>query len=183
MLDERAYHEYANWKMEHHEILKYLRDENSNLIMRFKYVLDVTDHLYDKLIDDENYTEDEDNIFETGFYYAFDQLDQILNLLEHYGKIEELEKRANDVNLLLQTVDFQNELLSVEEYEIDDLNKLVEFEENLLGLIENKKEVPHDMYEELDNISYEIFNKLDVDYYSMDDIFFEIADELGLLTM
>lgn len=183
MLDERAYHEYANWKIEHHDILKYLRDQNSNLITRFKYVLDVTDYLYDKLIDDANYTDDEDNIFETGFYYAFDQLEQILELLKHYEKIEELEKRSNDVNLLLQTIDFQNELLSVEEYEINDFNKLIEFEETLLNLLENKKEVPHNMYEELDDISYEIFNKLEIDYYSMDDIFFEIADELGILSM
>jgi hypothetical protein len=37
------------------------------------------------------------------------------------------------------------------------------------------------MFDHLDSISYEIFNKLNVEYYPIDDIFLEIADELGIL--
>ena len=77
MRDELKYHEYANWKLEHHELLKYLTENNSNLMIRFKHVLDVTDYLYDKLIDSKIFSEDEDQIFETGFYYLFDQIDKI----------------------------------------------------------------------------------------------------------
>ena len=67
MRDELKYHEYANWKMENHDLLKYLTENNSDLMIRFKHVLDVTDYLYNKLIDDPNFSEDEDQIFETGF--------------------------------------------------------------------------------------------------------------------
>ena len=80
MRDERVYHEYANWKLEHHDLLKYLVDNESDLTLRFKHVIDVTDYLYDKLIDDPNFSEEEDHIFETGFYYLFDQIEEIVKL-------------------------------------------------------------------------------------------------------
>lgn len=82
MRDEKVYHEYASWKMENHDLLKYLVDNNSDLIIRFKHVIDVIDHLYDKLIDDPNFSDEEDHIFETGFYYLFDQIEEITGLLK-----------------------------------------------------------------------------------------------------
>jgi hypothetical protein len=181
--DERVYHEYANWKIENHELLTYLVESNSDLILRFKHVIDVTDYLYDKLIDNDRYTEEEDQIFETGFYYLFDQIDEIVSLLSksYQNKIQDLEQRSKEVNLLLSAIDFQNELLSVEDFEQKDMEKLVDFEQNLLKKLENKEDVPSKMYEELDQITLEIFTKLNVDYFPVNDIFLEIADELGIL--
>lgn len=183
MRDERVYHEYANWKIENHELLKYLIDSNSDLLIRFKHVLDVTDFLYDKLIDDNQYTDDEDHIFETGFYYVADQMDQITRLLkENYAnKIKDLELRAHDVNLLLSAIDFQNEIVSLEKFEQKDLDSLIKFEEEVLKILQNKGEVPKDMYQKLDDLTYDIFQRLEVDYFPIDDIFLEIADELGIL--
>lgn len=183
MRDERVYHEYANWKIENHELLTYLVEHNSDLILRFKHVIDVTDYLYDKLIDDEQYTEDEDHIFETGFYYLFDQIEEISSLLNkaYQNNVQDLEKRAKDVNLLLSAIDFQNELLGVENFEQKDMDRLVEFEQAVLEKLEKKETVPHEMFHHLDHLSYEIFKKLDLEYYPIDDIFLEIADELGIL--
>jgi len=182
MRDERIYHEYASWKMENHELLKYLTDNNSDLIIRFKHVIDVTDYLYDKLIDDLTYTEEDDHIFETGFYYLFDQMEEILKLLKLYNNnIKDLESRAKDVNLLLSTIDFQNELLSSEDFEQKDMDKLVSFEQEVLSKIEKKEDVPFSMFEKLDRITLEMFSKLKIDYYPVNTIFLEIADELGIL--
>jgi hypothetical protein len=61
------------------------------------------------------------------------------------------------------------------------MEKLVDFEQNLLKKLENKEDVPSKMYEELDRITVEIFTKLNVDYFPVNDIFLEIADELGIL--
>jgi hypothetical protein len=182
MRDERIYHEYASWKMENHELLKYLTDNNSDLIIRFKHVIDVTDYLYDKLIDDLTYTEEDDHIFETGFYYLFDQMEEILKLLKFYNNnIKDLESRAKDVNLLLSTIDFQNELLSSEDFEQKDMDKLVSFEQEVLSKLEKKEDVPFSMFEKLDRITLEMFSKLKIDYYPVNTIFLEIADELGIL--
>jgi hypothetical protein len=180
--DERIYHEYASWKMENHDLLKYLTDNNSDLIIRFKHVIDVTDYLYDKLIDDVTYTEEDDQIFETGFYYLFDQMEEILKLLKLYNNnIKDLETRAKDVNLLLSTIDFQNELLSSEDFEQKDMDKLVSFEQEVLSKLEKKEDVPFAMFEKLDHITLEMFSKLKIDYYPVNTIFLEIADELGIL--
>jgi hypothetical protein len=182
MRDELKYHEYANWKMENHDLLKYLTENNSDLMIRFKHVLDVTDYLYNKLIDDPNFSEDEDQIFETGFYYLFDQIDKITQLLKPYqNEFKALEKRAKEINLLLSAIDFQNELATLEDYDDTDMADLIDFEQEITKKIENKEEVEEDMYEKLDRITFEIFNKLDVEYYPINDIFLEIADELGIL--
>jgi hypothetical protein len=182
MRDELKYHEYANWKIENHDLLKYLTENNSDLMIRFKHVLDVTDYLYNKLIDDPNFSEDEDQIFETGFYYLFDQIDKITQLLKPYqNEFKALEKRAKEINLLLSAIDFQNELATLEDYDDTDMADLIDFEQEITKKIENKEEVEEDMYEKLDRITFEIFNKLDVEYYPINDIFLEIADELGIL--
>ncbi len=183
MREERVYHEYANWKIENDELLKYLIEKNSDLIIRFKHVIDVTDFLYDKLIDDKTYTEEEDQIFETGFYYLFDQLEEITGLMKKAYKndIKNLEVRAKEVNLLLSTIDFQNELLGVENFQQKDMDKLIDFELDVMKRLENKEEVPNFMYEQLDEMTYEMFQKLNVEYYPINDIFLEIADELGIL--
>lgn len=182
MRDELKYHEYANWKMEHDELLKYLTENNSNLMIRFKHVLDVTDYLYDKLIDEPNYSEDEDHIFLTGFYYMFDQIDKITALLKPYNnEFSALEKKSKEINLLLSTIDFQNELASVDDYDESDMADLIDFEQDLTRRLENKEEVPELMFKQLDNITFKIFQKLDVEYFPINDIFLEIADELGIL--
>jgi hypothetical protein len=183
MRDERVYHEYANFKLEHNDLLRYLIDNNSDLIVRFKHVIDVIDHLYDKLIDDPTYTEEEDQIFQTGFYYIVDNIEEITKLLDkpYKGDIAALEKRAMDVNLLLSAIDFQNELLSVENYDQQDLDYLSDFEKEIAKRLENHEEVDQSLYTELDQKTVQIFQKLDIEYYPIDDIFLDIADELGII--
>jgi hypothetical protein len=58
---------------------------------------------------------------------------------------------------------------------------LIDFEEELTKRLENKEEVTEDMFEKLDHMTYEIFNKMNVEYFPVNDIFLEIADELGIL--
>lgn len=181
--DESIYHEYANWKLEFHDLVKYLQEHDSDLILRFKHVFDVTDFMYDKLIDDPSFSEEENQIFETGFYYLFDQIDKINELVNkaYDGKIDVLEQHAKDVNLLLSTIDFQNELLSTDGFKQKDLTVLNKFEETIESHIRDHEEVPEEMFTKLDQVSFHIFKDMGVDFYPINDIFFEIADELGIL--
>lgn len=182
MRDELKYHEYANWKMEHYELLTYLTENNSGLMIRFKHVLDVTDYLYDKLIDAPIYSEDEDQIFETGFYYLFDQIDKITQLLKPYhDEYSALEKKAKEINLLLSAIDFQNELASIEDYDESDMADLIDFEQDITRKLEKKEEISEDMFKKLDHMTFKIFKKMDLEYFPINDIFLEIADELGIL--
>lgn len=183
MIDEKVYHQYANWKLENDELIKYLRDQNSDLMIRFKHIFDVIDYLYDQLIDDPNYGEDQHEIFLTGFYYIFDMVDKIQEILKdsYHNNVKALEKFSKEVNLLLSTIDFQNELLSIEDYRVDDMNALLDFEQDILDNLKQKKEIPSEMFEKLDRMTLKMFKEMEVDFYPIQDIFLEIADELGIL--
>lgn len=183
MRDEIVYHEYANWKIEYDDLLKYLLENDSDLTIRFKHVIDVVDHLYDKLIDDPDFTDDEHHIFETGFYYVEDQIYEISKLLKSTFKddVKALEQHAKDINLLLSTIDFQNELMGVEGYEEKDMETLVNFEKDILEVIESKQVVSKELYETIDETTLKMFQRLELEYYPVNDVFLEIADELGIL--
>jgi len=181
--DEKIYHEYANWKIEHHDLFKYLAESDSGLFIRFKHVLDVTDFLYDKLIDDVNYSDDEHSIFESGFYYIFDQVVVIDDLLQKSFKhnVKELESHAKDVNLLLTVLEFKNELLGMDDFEQIDLDKLETFEKVIMQMIEKKQVVSEEKFVEFDHLTEDIFSKFEDEFYPTYNIFLDIADELGIL--
>src|SRR5690554_2096954 len=123
MKDELLYHEYAGWLLEYDKLIKSLKKLKSPIYDRFKNILDVVDYFYNKLIDDPEFNEEDHNIFETGFYYLFDQVEEIRSLLEevYNYNIEDLNKEADKVNLLLTTIDFQNELISHDEFDDKDM--------------------------------------------------------------
>jgi len=181
--DESVYHKYANWKMDNHDLLKYLVDNDSDLIMRSRHVLDVVDYLYDKLIDDVDYSDDEDNIFQTGFYYLIEQIEEIKKLMEksYQNDIRYLEKRSKDVNLLLNAIDFHYEVLNAKDYKKEDSDKLLVFIIDVTKHLEDKEDVPKFMFKKLDKITFELYNRLNVREYPINSIFLEIADELGIL--
>jgi hypothetical protein len=183
MNEESIYHEYASWKLEKIELIEQLKGQSSNLIVRFNHVLDVVDFLYDKMVETLQYTEEENNIFKTGFYYIAQQIDEIETLLkEHYqDDLHALELRSKDVNLLLSTIDFQNELMGIESFEQKDLDKLMDFESDVLDKIKLKEAIPESMFEALDVMTLEMFTRMNVEFYSINDIFLEIADELGII--
>lgn len=183
MVDEHIYHEYASWKLENIEFIQHLKSSDSSLMIRFNHVLAVVDHLYDKLVDSMSFTEDELNIFQSGFYYLADQIDEIQSVLKDYYQedLTVLETKSKEINLLLSVIDFQNELMSVDAFEQEDLDKLIDFENNVLEKLKQNIVIPDAMYVELDDLTYEMFKKLDVDFYPINDIFLEIADEMGII--
>lgn len=183
MRDERVYHEYVNWKIENHDLLKYLTDNNSDLIIRSRHIMDVVEHFYDKLVDDIDYSEEDDNIFKTGFYYLAEQIEEIKRLMEkaYQNDVKYLEKRAKDVNLMLNAVDFYHEVSSVENRLKSDSDDLEAFIIEVTQLLEDKEDIPKYMFEKLDKITYEMYNRLDIRDIPLNAIFLEIADELGIL--
>lgn len=183
MRDELIYHEYAGWKLEHSELINNLKQLDSLLILRFENVLNVIDHLYDKLIDDPEFNEDDHDNFTFGFYYVFDQIEEIKRVLAEYYQNDYLllNLDAKKVNLLLNTIDFQNELLNVENYDQQSMQFLLDFESKIIEKLTNKETIEDAMYEALDIESLKMFKKMNLEFYPIDSIFLEIADELGLI--
>lgn len=183
LIDEAAYNEFANWQLENDDLLKQLKNKAQGIYFRFDHIISVVQYYYDKLIDDENYTEDDDAIFKTGFYYLADQLEDVKTLLEEIYKndIDELSKHSKEINLFLNTIDFQTELLNNELDDKEDIQRLMDFDQDVYNFITEKHPVPIDYYEELDALTLKIFKRLNINYYSINDIFLEIADELNIL--
>ena len=183
MNEEHVYHEYASWKLDKNEFLQTLISIKSSLMLRFQHVYHVVEHLYTKMVDTLSYNEDELNIFQTGFYYLADQIDEIEDILKKYFNedVHALEKHAKEVNLLLSTIEFQQEILGLEEFQQTDLDQLMDFEKKLIDKLSNQEPIPMNMFKDLDDLTYHMFKRLKVDFYPIDDIYLEIADELGII--
>lgn len=181
---DALYHDYANWIIETSDLVEELKTSNSNIYERFKYVIEVLEFLYNKKIEEKTLSPEESNIFETGFYYLFDAFENIKLLLEHdyNGDVELLNKHAGTVVLLLDTLDFQNELIgAIEEPNEQHMQSLIDIEHEILSILEKQGDAPKELHEKLDNVTEGIYKELEMDYYPINNIFFDIADELGLI--
>ena len=98
---DALYHDYANWIIESSDLVEKLKEQNSTIYERFKYVVEVLEFLYNKKIEHKELSTEESNIFETGFYYLFDAFENIKLLLEHdyNGDTDLLNKHADTVHL------------------------------------------------------------------------------------
>ncbi|WP_162146856.1 hypothetical protein [Acholeplasma granularum] len=183
MENELIYNEYAGWKLDNHELLMNLKNLDSLIIFRFENVLNVIDFLYDKLIDDPTYNEDDHDNFTFGFNYVHGQVEEIKKILNDYygGDYLALNLDAKKVNLLLNTIDFQHELLDLDNFDPKSMELLLNFEAEIIDKLSKKEPLEEKMYSKLDELSLKIFKNLNIDYYPIDSIYLEIADELGLL--
>lgn len=183
MKDEQLFHDYANFKLENADLFSEMKKQDSLVLERFSHVLDVVDFYYDKLIDNPDFNDEDEEIFSAGFMYLQDQVDQIKELLSkvYDNNIKNLDHHAKEINLLLNTYDFQSEVVTHGFTPDKDVEVLMNFDQDIYDLILNKKEVPSQKYVELDELTYRIFKKNNRDYYSINTIFLEIADELEIL--
>lgn len=183
MNTELIYNEYAGWLLEHDDLLSKLKQLDSLLIFRFENVLNVVDYLYNKLIDDPTFDQDDHDNFTFGFHYIHAQVEEIKKILTNYYNNDylALNMDAKKVNLLLNTIDFQHELLDIENYDVQSMEQLLKFESMVISKLTNKEKIEEKFYKQLDDLSLKIFKKLNVDYYPIDSIYLEIADELGII--
>jgi len=125
----------------------------------------------------EDYLE---NIFEHGFDYLHDHFVTITTILhkEYRNNLVGMNKIAKTINLLLYVNDFQNELENDENHKDDDEKKLSDFEQKVLEYIEKHEDAPDELFALLDDITIDIFPS---DYKSVNDILFEVAEQLGLI--
>lgn len=183
MEHELIYNEYAGWLLEHEELLSKLKQLDSLLLFRFENVFNVVDHLYNKLIDDPTYNEDDHDNFSFGFHYIHTQVEEIKKILFNVYNNDYLAMNidAKKVNLLLNTIDFQHELLDLENYDAQSMEQLLNFETLIISKLTNKEKIDETLYKKLDDMSLQIFKRLNIEYYPIDSIFLEIADELGII--
>ena len=175
------YTDYSNWKSENFELINTLIKNKSKTISRFTSVIAVVDYLYDKHSTEKKLNDDLELIFSTGFDYIYDQFLLIQTLLKKNFNNDymELEKYSKTINLLLYINDFQNEALNYKETK-NDLKKLDDLYDKVTKSIDNKKNVPDEYFAILSDITSSMFDNLDIEFHTIDQIYYEIAIELGI---
>lgn len=172
--------DYANWKFENYDIIDGLVKLNSDIIRRFPHVILVCDYFYDN-VTSKGYklNAEEETIFESAFNYLFDHISTIRLLLDKTfnNNLEELNKVAKTINLLLYTNDFQAELESYDPSNLTAAKKLSDFETKVLGYIESRTNAPDEMFAILSDITTPLF---DGEYMGVNEIIYAVAEELGI---
>ncbi|MFI3329000.1 MAG: hypothetical protein R3Y05_00785 [bacterium] len=177
------YQDYINFKEDKEQIINFLIENNSNLLSRFKHVLAVIDFYSEQHISNITLDHDEENIFQTGFEYIFDRL----TLLELMGArifnndFNEMEKFSRTINLVLYTNDFKDEVLNIDENNETSIAELSQYEETILKILESKQHATDVEIGLLNELSIKIFDELGEEYYGLNEIFYDIALELGII--
>ena len=181
---ENQYLDYASFKKTNEKLLDYLLSKNSLIIARFKYVLLVVDHLFNQVVkENKKLSLDEEEMFEIGYQYLFDRFNTINLLKEHNfnNNLEKMEQFAKSINLLFYIEDFIDEIDSIDGEHKEEHKKFAELEDSVIAFIEEKRQVPDELFALVDDISLSIFSSLGHDYYSITDIYYDIAIELELI--
>ena len=181
---ENQYLDYASFKKTNEKLLEYLLNNNSLIIARFKYVLLVVDYLFEKVVkENKKLTLDEEEMFEVGYQYLFDRFNTINLLKEHTfnNKLEKMEQLAKSINLLFYIEDFIDEIDSLDGEHKEEHTKFADLEDSVMQFIEEGRQVPDELFALVDDISLNIFTGLGHDYYSITDIYYDIAVELELI--
>ena len=181
---ENQYLDYASFKKTNEKIINYLVSKNSKIIARFRYVLMVVDYLFDKVVyEKQKLSIEEEECFEVGYQYVFDRFNTICLIAEHVfnNNYDAMEHYAKSINLLLYIIDFEDEIDSLDGDHKTEHKKFADLEDSVMQMIENKTQVPDELFALVDDISLAVFDGLGIDYYGITDIFYDIAIELGLI--
>ncbi|MDE5546035.1 MAG: hypothetical protein K2I88_01075 [Anaeroplasmataceae bacterium] len=176
------YEDYANWKIENHDFIYHLVKTQSKTISRFTSAIAVVDYLYEKYVEKNQLTEEEEVFFSVGFDYIHDNFYTIKTILDYTfnGNFEEMEKCAKTINLLLYVHEFQSELLNQDIDLKNSMKELDSFEEKVNSYLDKKENVPDVFFPMLDDIVTPIFRRNGIDMNPTESIFYEIALEYGI---
>ena len=162
--------DYANWKLEKYDLVTTLKELDSNIIKRYNNVIAVLDYLYSQVVDKkQTLSADEEVIFNTGFEYLDNNFITIEDVLNKYfnNNIKEAESCSKTINLILYTLDLEDEFLNyVDDKDKnikDDLKQFEDFLDEIYNYLENKKEVEDALFVKLDEMTIKIFNKHHID--------------------
>lgn len=181
---ENQYLDYASWKKTNSKLLDFFIEKKSKIIARFKYVIAVVDYLFEQVIyEHKTLNKDEEEMFEVGYQYIFDRFNTIEMILIHVfnNNINEMEKFAKEINLLLYIIDFEDEIDSLEGDNKKEHKAFADLEDRVMQQIEKKEHIEDGLFALVDDISLTTFERLNVEYYSITDIFYDIAIDLEII--
>ncbi len=175
--------DYLSFKENKYELINFLVKKDSNIIIRFKHVLAVIDFLYEKHCENITLDTNEENIFDTGYAYVFERFELIELMLKKIfnNNLDEMEKFSITINLVLYVNYFKDEVINLDEDNKKAIMEFSQYEEKIIKLLENKQHASDVDFALLDDISLRVFEELGEEYYGINEIFYDIALELGII--
>lgn len=180
--DELIYSEYANWRMENDELIKFVQNSKTSIKNTFEHVLPVVEYLYNDIIDNEDYGEEEDGIFQFGFQYLVFKYNEIKFILDNFckGSYEKLQSIAKTINLMFHVLEFEQALLENEKANSDDIDEIIDLEKEVEYYLERCENAPEDLFIRIDEKTNDIFTKGNYEFESIESIFSSIAISLEI---
>lgn len=178
------YTDYANWKVENFDLLNTLIQGESLIIRRIDSVIKVIDYLYDQIVNhNKTLDENEEVIFESGFNYLHDHFLTIKTIYENIFKNNylKMDSCAKSINLLLYTLDFEDELLNAKDDIDSDMQQLRDIEDKIYQALEKGENVEDTLFLYLDEITIPMFERHKLTLNPVDSIFYQIAEEYNLV--
>ena len=148
----------------------------------FEHVLPVVEYLYNDIIDNEDYGEEEDGIFQFGFQYLVFKYNEIKFILDNFckGSYEKLESIAKTINLMFHVLEFEQALLENEKANSDDIDEIIDLEKEVEYYLERCENAPEDLFIRIDEKTNDIFTKGNYEFESIESIFSSIAISLEI---
>lgn len=182
IFDELIYQEYANWRMENEELIKFVTNSESSIGNTFEHVLPVVDYLYNQLIDNHEYGEEEDGIFQFGYHYLVFKYEEIKYILNNFCKddFKKLESIGKTINLMFHVLEFEQTLFEDEKSNEEDMEAIIDLEKEIQFYLEKCENAPEELVARIDEVSTKIFTKGSYEFESIESIFAEISTSLDL---
>ena len=180
MVNNLIYRDYASWRIENHNMLKQLKDNDNYIYSRLEPIYAVVNHIYDSVCSEEQLDEDLENIFEIGFNY----LDRRFNVIRIYyetlfkSNCADFQEYTEMVYYLVYLTDLREDL---ESHGYDpDMEELEYVEAEIENMIMERRKDFLFIKDLLNSKLKLVFDKIDYEYINIIDIYLEIAENLGI---
>ena len=174
------FEDYESFKRENYDLISTLVKNDSKIISRFSPVLMVVDYLSLER-KKRKLNEDEKIFFSTGFDYIYDNFNLIDSLYEYTFKkdMNEMNKCAKTINLLLYVNEFIDEA-KTNELSDNDIKPLLELKGKIVELIDKHDNIQDEYFVYVNETVDNIFQSNDIELHTIDEIYYEIAQEYGI---
>ena len=112
-----------------------------------------------------------------------EKVENLKNILDNQfnGNKDLFYSRAKEVSLILLIKEFQSEISNSEINHKESIEKLKKFERKIINIIEQNTEFSVKLYQEFDNITFEIFSNEEDNPILINDIYYEIAEQYEII--
>ncbi len=174
------FEDYESFKRENYDLISTLVKNDSKIISRFSPVLMVVDYLSLER-KKRKLNEDEKIFFSTGFDYIYDNFNLIDSLYEYTFKkdMNEMNKCAKTINLLLYVNEFIDEART-NKLSDNTIKPLLELKGKIVELIDKHDNIQDEYFVYVNETVDNIFQSNDIELHTIDEIYYEIAQEYGI---